>query len=186
MCVIIGTPGEFEVHHPVEFAPGPSLSPRNDHSTYFGVWSKGRFIPIILPPVLSSPKQLWDARPQVLLEGNMGWIYFKYLNNKIFCSFVSISLGGLLSWQAVHSVYWQFSLVLPYNLDLLHQGFRTRHWAHWRFCALKHVTATQANPSGAESIWPPSTQCKPGLFSLSCWNEADLSRVTVKDLPQTK
>lgn len=94
--MVIGTAGEFEVHHPVGFAPGPSLALKNDHRTHFGVWSKGGLICITLPPVLSSPKQLWDAKPQALLEGNTGWIYFKQLNSKIFCSFVSISLGGLL------------------------------------------------------------------------------------------
>lgn len=182
MCVVIGTPGEFEVHHPVGFAPGPSFSPRNDHSTYFGVWSKGGFISIILPPVLSSSKQLWEARPQVLLEGNTGWIYFKHLNNKIFCSFVSISLGGLLPWQGLHSVLpcpalqpW-FTASRVQNLSL----------SSLKVLCLKDVTVTQADPSGAESIWPPGTQCKPGLFSLSRWNEADLSRVTVEALPQTK
>lgn len=62
--------GEFGGHHPIEFAPGPSLSPslRNDRSTSLGVWSKAGLICITLPPALSSPNQPWEAKPQILLE----------------------------------------------------------------------------------------------------------------------
>lgn len=41
-------------------------------------------------------------------------------------------------------------------------------------------------PQEAEPIWPPGMQCKPGLSSLSCWNEGDLLWVTMENLPQRK
>ena len=58
------------MHQPAEFGPGLSLSPslRNYDSTPFWLWCKAGLICITLPPVLSSPNEPWDAKPQVVLE----------------------------------------------------------------------------------------------------------------------